>query len=142
MRSVQVLVDTNVISELMRPIPDLAVVEFLNEHLHPFLSVISLHELHYGSQCHRDPIRRRKLNAWTASIRKDFKDRLLSIGPEIAEKADQLRADDRLRGRVLHLDDALIAATALHHGLTLATRNVRDFEMTGVSLLNPWGSEA
>ena len=67
-----------------------------------------------------------------------FADRLLPVSEQIAERWGTLTAEQRLRGRQVTMADGLIAATALEHGLTLVTRNVRDFQGFGLTLLNPW----
>ena len=67
-----------------------------------------------------------------------FRNRILAVEESEAKLAATLRADARKQGRVLHLPDALIAATAKENGLTLATRNVSDFDYLGVAVIDPW----
>lgn len=67
-----------------------------------------------------------------------FSGRILPMTQVIAERWGVLEAERQLMGRPLHVPDAQIAATALHHGLTLVTRNVKDFEGLGLSVFNPW----
>jgi predicted nucleic acid-binding protein len=84
------------------------------------------------------PKRRRILLSWVESMRAAYGCCMLPITKEIAERAAIMRSEARRQGRVLHIEDAMIAATALVHELTLATRNIAAFETTGVGLHNPW----
>jgi len=68
-----------------------------------------------------------------------FAGRILPMTQTIAERWGALEGQRQLIGRPLHVPDAQIAATALEHGLTLVTRNVRDLEALGLAILNPWG---
>lgn len=67
-----------------------------------------------------------------------FQGRVLPITETVAERWGRLTSQQRLRGRQITMADGLIAATALEHGLTLVTRNTKDFENLGLSLVNPW----
>lgn len=133
-----VLLDTNVLSELIRPKPDSNVAAFVRAQGNAVLSVVTLHELTYGAERAADPARRAKLIAWIASIRAQFRGRVVEIDSDIAEQAGRLRAAAEAQGRPTEAIDSLIAACALARGAAIATRNVRDFEPMGVALINPW----
>jgi predicted nucleic acid-binding protein len=138
------LLDTNVISESAKPRPDAGVLSWLatvNED-EVFLSVITLAELRHGVE--RMPVgaRRSALDAWaTDALPARFANRLLPIDPAIADQWGRTIARGQAAGRPLSAMDAFIAATAERHRLTLVTRNVSDFEVTGIRLLNPWDGD-
>jgi predicted nucleic acid-binding protein len=133
------LLDTNVVSELRpgkrdpAPAPrQWAASVHLDEQ---FISVVTLYELELGvlSMERRDPAQGAPLRTWLTQLRALFSPRLLPITERISVACAALQVPDRMPEM-----DALIAATALKHGLTLVTRNVGDFVGRGVSLLNPW----
>ncbi|WP_158596054.1 type II toxin-antitoxin system VapC family toxin [Oleomonas cavernae] len=132
------LVDTNVVSELVRPRPSPSVVAYLRNQTDLWLSVISLHELTYGAERAPDPVQRSKLLVWTAQISARFGPRIIDLDRHLAEAAGRLRAAADAQGRPADPLDALIAATAISRGLAVATRNTKDFEVFGVTLHNPW----
>ncbi|HET8745514.1 MAG TPA: type II toxin-antitoxin system VapC family toxin [Ramlibacter sp.] len=135
------LLDTNVVSEL-RKAPkgraDPGVVAWARP-LHPtslYLSVISILELEQGvlQMQRRDSVQGSILRTWMAEqVMPAFEGRILPIDVPVALRCAALHVPDRRAER-----DSLIAATALVHGLTVVTRNVADFEASGVVLLNPW----
>lgn len=136
------LVDTNIVSELVKPKPDPKValwMESTNEEL-LFLSVLTIGEIRKGIASVRDPVRQVKLEAWLSgdlSVR--FTNRMLSIDANIAERWGVMTANVKATsGRTLPVIDGLLAATAQHHNLTLVTRNTDDVIGTGVSVFNPW----
>jgi toxin FitB len=135
---VTVLLDTNVISETTRQVPNAHVLGFLASLDHAFVSVVTIHELHFGI-C-RMPLGRRRTDLATAVDRffTTFDDAVIDLDRALARRASELRADAQAKGRILHLADAVIAATALENGLRFATRNVSDFTGLGVALVNPW----
>ncbi|WMS45344.1 type II toxin-antitoxin system VapC family toxin (plasmid) [Acuticoccus sp. MNP-M23] len=133
-----VLLDTNVISELTRPNRDAYVIAFLEALEDGYVSTITLHELTYGLERLQDGARRQALAETIERFLSLYQDRILPVSTPEARAAAVLRAGQAERGRVLHLADALIAATALVQGLTIATRNIGDFEGLGVVLHNPW----
>lgn len=137
-----ILLDTNVISELIKPRPDPNTTTFLRKLVHPWLCSITLHELIYGAERSPDPRRRTKLLAWTAQIASDFADQTIPVDREIAEFSGRLRALASAQGRPASVVDAVIAAAAMSRGLRLATRNTRDFEAFGIALVNPWDAAA
>ena len=137
------LLDTNVISELRRP-------ERANTNVVAwartipaasfFLSAISILEIELGALqvARRDAPQGAVLRAWIDNqILPRFDGRILAIDTVVAQRCAQLHVPDPRAER-----DALIAATALVHGLTVVTRNVADFELIGVTLLNPWDNPA
>jgi toxin FitB len=86
--------------------------------------------------------RREELEAWIETdLSILFSGRILSVTRSVAERWGVLDAQRQLAGKPLNVPDGQIAATALEHGLTMVTRNVKDFEQPGVSILNPWGAE-
>jgi predicted nucleic acid-binding protein len=132
------LLDTNVLSELVRPQPDERVVTFVREHGNVWLSVIVLHELTYGAERATSPVRRARLLDWISSMRTQFAARIIHLDEGIAETAGRMRACSEASGRPSGPLDAFIAASAGQRGLSLATRNTKDFETFGVELVNPW----
>jgi predicted nucleic acid-binding protein len=133
------LLDTNVVSELARPFPDKAVLAFLEDAPDLWMSVITLHELHYGVVRLPDVRRKAELAAWLERLKSEFAERIVPVSAAIAERSALLRVHAASQGRACEPLDAMIAATALERGLLLATRNVRDFDTLGVPLKNPWG---
>lgn len=133
-----VLLDTNVLSELVRPRPDRAVVDFVRGVLDPWLCSITFHELAFGAARAPDPKRRRALLAWIAGIKGEFAGRTIPVDDGLAEASGQLRAQAASKGRPTSVVDSLLAAAAQTRGLTLATRNTRDFRPFDLVLVDPW----
>jgi predicted nucleic acid-binding protein len=134
-----VLLDTNVISELVRPTPEARVIAFVQQQKNLWLSSITIHELSYGAERAPDTRRRSTLIAWVADIKAQFSGRIVDIDTDVAEQAGQMRASAAAFGITADPMDALIAACAAARGADLATRNTRDFGRLGVPLINPWG---
>ena len=130
------LVDTNVLSELPRPRPNANVVRWLQRQTSVVLSVITVEELAYGIA--RAPSSQRpKLARWLDEVL-DSAVQTLAVTEAIARAAGELRAARESAGRRVAQADMLIAATALIHGLTLATRNARDFVGCGIAVVDPF----
>jgi predicted nucleic acid-binding protein len=127
------LVDTNVLSELARPRPNAGVLGWAAATRSIALSVVTIEEVLYGLGRRPAPA----LRAWFDDFMARHCEVLPVTGP-IAILAGTLRGQLAARGRARSQADVLIAATAAHHGLTLVTRNVRDFDGCGVSVLNPF----
>ena len=132
------LIDTNLVSELTKASPDQGVIAFLSEQDDLWLSSVVLHELEFGLQRLSQGRRRDRLRQILSDFVNEFDDRILALGRVEAEWAGRLRAEAHRSGRVLHLGDALIAGTAKAHGLSVATRNVVDFDGLDVEITNPW----
>ena len=132
------LLDTNVVSDLVRPKPDPEVLAWFgntpDDALH--LSVLSLGEIRKGVEKLEPSPRREALRVWLEQELTDwFDDRILPVDRGVAERWGTLLAH---AGRPVPTIDSLLAATALYHGLRLATRNVTDFLFTGLEVVNPW----
>jgi hypothetical protein len=132
-----VLFDTNVLSELVRPKPEPKVIAFVRAQKDPLISVVTIHELIYGAE-RAPPARRVRLIAWVAAIRAQFAGRVITVSEDIAAEAGRLRAAAEAQGRPTEPIDALIAASALARGATIATRNASDFQPMGVPIVDPW----
>ena len=134
------LIDTNVLSELRRQNPDPGVSAwFANRPASSlYLSVLTLGELRKGIEGLGDAKRRMVLTDWVGSaLSVFFLGRILSVDAQVAERWGQVVA---AAGRPVPAIDSLLAATALVHGLTMVTRNTKDFEGLGVAVVNPWGT--
>ena len=132
------LLDTNVVSELARPNPESAVITFLKRETTAHISVVTLHELVFGAKLVSDSSKRKRLLDWIGLIEDQYQNSLIPVSREIARMAADFRADQQRHGRILHIEDALIAATAAVHSLTLVTRNTRDFVSIDVQSVDPW----
>ena len=132
------LLDTNVVSEVLRSTPHARVVTFLTAHDDLWLSSIVIHELEYGLQRMAQGQRRASLQDGLLGIIAEYEDRILPLERGGAEWAARFRAHAQRSGRTLDLGDALIAGTAKTHDLAIATRNVRDFDALDVKVVNPW----
>lgn len=137
------LLDTNVLSEVQRPRPDQQVLAWLDQvdEDRTYLSVITLGEIARGVEQLDDGKRKVALRRWLdADLPIRFGDRLLSIDRETALIWGGVMAGARAAGRGLGVMDGWIAASALRHGLTIVTRNTRDFTGLDVELLDPWSA--
>ena len=132
------LLDANVVSEVVKPRPEPRVLSFLATETDLWLSAVVLHEVQFGIQ-KLDPGRRRdQMRSGIEAYLPRYVHRFLRVDSVEATVAATMRAEALRRGRTLSVTDALIAATARVHGLTVATRNVKDFQGVDVDLLNPW----
>ena len=135
------LLDTNIISELIKPEPAVNVVLWFqqtDENL-MFLSVLTLGEIRKGISILPDARRRVKIEAW---LKKDlcqrFEGRILQIDANIADRWGSMVGQAQIKKIVIPVIDGLLAATAMQYNLTLVTLNTRDVVEAGVGLFNPW----
>ena len=139
------LLDTNVISELRRPRPNARVRAFVAHQAleELFVSTVTFAEIRYGIETVGDPIRRAELNDWLLHrVRPMFDQRVLEVCEDVMFKWRLLVEDGRKVGHTFSQPDLIIAATALHHGLTVVTRDTGDYKLARVPLLNPWIEDA
>jgi len=132
------LVDTNVLSELKRKVPNAGVVDWFAHRPAGtlFLSVLTLGEIRKGIEGMADTKRRLVLLDWLETdLPAFFSARILPVDAQVADRWGRLQA---AAGRPVPAIDSLLAATALAHDLTLVTRNSRDFSGFAVPLINPW----
>ena len=139
------LLDTNVISELRRPRPDGNVLRFIARQRMDdlFVSTVTFAEIRFGIERLEDPARRAELNDWLLHrVRPLFAQRVLEVSEDVMFRWRLLVEEGRKSGHTFSQPDLIIAATALHHGLTIVTRDVGGYERTRVLLLNPWAEQA
>lgn len=137
------LLDTNVLSEFARVQPaDKRVDAWLKAQADDslFASVLTFAEIRRGIELLAPGKRRAQLEEWLDDLNRSFSERLLPVTKAIGDRWAVLSAQAKQRGATVALFDGLIAATALEHDLTIATRNVKDFAGLGVRLVNPWES--
>jgi toxin FitB len=135
------LLDTNVISEVVRPKPEPRVIAWLeaaDEDL-LFLSALTIGEIRKGITALSEPTRKASLEKWLVSdLMVRFENRILSIDYLVAERWGRIAGTLTEQGILLPVIDGLLASTAMHHNLTLVTRNIRDVTRTGVATFDPW----
>jgi predicted nucleic acid-binding protein len=135
------LLDTNVVSEWVKPRPDEGVMAWFRNVSESdlFLSVVTLAELRQGIERLPAGARRTKLDVWlTDQLALRFEERTLSVGGETADIWGRITARAKRRGFSVEAMDGLIGALALQHDLSVVTRNVTDFAALDVRLVNPW----
>jgi predicted nucleic acid-binding protein len=138
---VSFLLDTNVVSEWTKPRPNPGVIEWLTqvEEDEVFLSVVTFAELRHGIERLPAGARRRRLDEWLRSeLPLRFEGRIAPIDGAVADEWGRVVAQREASGRPIQAMDALIAATAQVHSLTLVTRNASDFQASLKAVLNPW----
>jgi predicted nucleic acid-binding protein len=135
------LLDTNVLSELIRPRPEPKVaawMEATEESLFR-LSVLTLGEIRKGINSLPGSSRRTALESWlNHDLLIRFADRILDVDQAVADRWGRLAAAAVATKQLLPVIDGLLAATAIHHNLTLVTCNAKDVALTGVPVINPW----
>jgi predicted nucleic acid-binding protein len=138
---VNFLLDTNVVSEWMKPRPNPGVVAWLAEvdEDRVFLSVITVAELRYGIETMPPGHRRKQLDEWLQEeLPLRFEGRVLPVDGAVADTCGKVVASSEATGRRMGAMDAFLAATALVHRLTLVTHNTSDFQPAVKGVLNPW----
>lgn len=134
------LLDTNILSETIKPHCDDGVRAFLRDLQEAYISVLSIHEMAYGLERMAHGKRRTDLTQAIEGLLGTFADYILPITQPEARAAGVLRAASQADGRTVDTADGLIAGTALVHGLTVVTRNEKDFNGLGVLIHNPWSA--
>lgn len=139
-----IVLDTNVLSELMRRRPAARVVGWVDAQDASALAItaVTVAELLYGVARLTDGARKATLAAAVdALVREDFSGRVLPFDVAAAAQYAELVADRDRNGRAISVSDGQIAAICRCNGAALATRNVRDFEATGIAVRDPWAAE-
>lgn len=135
------LLDTNVVSEWVKPRPNPGVIAWLSDvdEDRVFISVITLAELRHGVDRLKDAARRKRLDEWLREeLSQRFSGRVLPVDAAIADAWGMLVARRAGQGRPINPMDGFIAATADVHGLSLVTRNESDFRPSVKLMVNPW----
>jgi predicted nucleic acid-binding protein len=136
-----ILVDTNVISEVMRPNPSGNVISWLNSHNITvlFISSITIAEICYGLRILAEGQRRQSLQSrFEQFISQGFAKNILNFNEPAARTYAEIMGMRKEKGRPMSLPDGQIAAIAQTNYLSLATRNITDFEDRGIELINPF----
>lgn len=137
------LLDTNVISELVKAKPDPRVttwVDSIDEGL-LYLSVLTIGEIRKGIALLQDGSRQAELEGWLdGDLASRFAGQILPIDQPVADRWGRITAMAQIAKSPLPVIDGLLAATALHRDLTLVTRNTRDVVATGVAVFDPWAA--
>ena len=139
-----IVLDTNVVSELMRPSPSASVVEWVANQAvtNLYLSTVSEAELRYGVEILPTGQRRDRLLAEVEGmLREDFAGRLLPFDSDAAQAYAQVAAGRRAAGYPINHADCQIAAIARSRQADIATRDVNGFEGCGIDVINPWADE-
>ena len=135
------LLDTCVVSELLKKDPDKKVLKWISEmdETSLYLSVLTFGEIHKGIEKLPQSKKKDRLHKWVNSdLRERFKNRILNFDLTSATKWGELQGKAELAGKPMSLIDGLISATGIVSDLIVVTRNTKDMEQSGVSLLNPW----
>lgn len=135
------ILDTNIISELRRPKPEKKVAAFVRtqplEAL--YVSIVTLAEIRFDIELQTDAIRRAELNEWLDhKVRPMFEQRVLAITEDIMLKWRLMVEEGRKVGHTFSQPDLIIAATAQHHGLTVVSRDTKEYTAARVAVFNPW----
>ena len=136
-----IVLDTNVLSEALRPVPEPCVLDWLSNQPRAslFTTTVTRGEILYGIRLLSDGKRRRGL--WDAAKKifdEDFAGQVLSFDSDAADMYAEIAAARRTTGKPISQFDAMIVAMARSRGASLATRNAKDFENCGVDVINPW----
>lgn len=137
-----IVVDTNVISEVMRPQPSPAVLNWLNAQDGNllFITTVTLAEIGYGLRILPDGQRRWQLHSqFEQFVTQAFEGRVLTFTASAARAYAEIMGHRKEVGHPMSLPDGQIASIAHAHGFAVATRNIKDFEDCGLELINPFG---
>ena len=133
-----IIIDTNVMSEMMREEPDPHVLAWTQTAGRLHTTVITLAEIDYGIARLPDGLRKDRLSATAADVFADFNDMILPLDPPAARCYADIVVRRQRAGTPITMADAQIAAICAAQEATLATRNTEDFEATGITCFNPW----
>jgi len=134
------LLDTNVVSETERKRPDSKVVEWLErvDARNVYLSALTIGEIKKGFSKLASGKKKAHIQNWLEDVRKRFGDRILPLTEQTFLVWGKMIAEFEQKGMVRTALDSLLEATALEHDLILVTRNVKNFQHSSVTILNPW----
>ena len=135
------LLDTNVLSELRRPKPEARVLTFIASQPldRLYTSAVTLAEIRFGVELVSDVGRRAELNEWLAhKVRPMFEGRILAVSEDVMFKWRLLVEEGCKAGHTFSQPDLIIGATALHHGVTVVSRDTSDYAKARVPVFNPW----
>ena len=136
-----IILDTNVLSALMLKQPDPNVVSWL-DNMPPksiWTSSITVFEIRFGLEIMDNGSKKKYLqDAFESVLREEFSGRVLDFDKSAAEEAALLFADKRKQGRTIEIRDAMICGIARARRASVATRNVKHFESTGIKIIDPW----
>ncbi|ESQ74070.1 type II toxin-antitoxin system VapC family toxin [Asticcacaulis sp. AC402] len=135
------LLDTNILSELRRPRPERKVLDFIAAQALDclYVSTVTFAEIRFGIELVAEAGRRAELHDWLQHrVRPMFQQRALPVSEDVMFKWRLLVEQGRKIGHTFSQPDLIIAATALHHGMTVVSRDTRQFEKAQVAIYNPW----
>jgi predicted nucleic acid-binding protein len=135
------LLDTNLVSELIKPKPEIKVQKWIDsaDESLLYLSVLTLGEIRKGIAILPNAFRRESLEAWLSNdLLLRFSGRILPVDKDVADQWGWIAAKAVAAKSLLPAIDGLLAATALHHNLTFVSRNTKDVAVSGVATFNPW----
>jgi predicted nucleic acid-binding protein len=134
-----IFLDTNVVSETLKKAPDAAVMAWLVRHdAELALPTVTIAEIAFGIQKIRPDQRADRLEQGLSDWRRRFADRIFGLTEEAALAYGEIMGSTVLQGRGMSVPDGMIAAIARINGGRLATRNLADFQTTGLELISPW----
>lgn len=139
------LLDTNILSELRRPRPEPRVVDFVGRQALEslFVSSVTFAEIRFGIELVADLHKRSALTDWlNLELRPTFGNRVLPVSEDVLFKWRLLVEAGRKVGHTFPQPDLIIAATAIHHGLAIVSRDTSGYDRTGVTVVNPWQESA
>lgn len=135
------LLDTCVLSELIKPKPNQNVITWISDidERCLYISVLTIGEIHKGIEKLLESKKKENLHEWVNfDLRERFNNKILDIDIHTATTWGKVQAQSELMGKTLPSIDGLIACTGITHDLTIATRNTKDMKVSGVSLVDPW----
>lgn len=135
------LLDTCVLSELIKPKPNMGVVKWISgiDERCLYISVLTIGEIHKGIEKLPESKKKDHLHKWVNfDLKERFNNKILNVDINIVTIWGKVQAQSEFIGQTLPTIDGLIACTGIAHDLTVATRNTKDMKTSGVSLINPW----